>query len=38
METTLVLTGLALLRILLPVTLLFTLGSSLERRSKVDIG
>jgi hypothetical protein len=36
MDTALVLTSLALLRILLPVALLFMLGSSLERRSKVD--
>jgi hypothetical protein len=36
MNTVLALGGLAALRILLPVTLLLVLGSSLERRGKVD--
>lgn len=37
MDTALALSGLAVLRILLPVTLLLILGSSLERRGKVDL-
>jgi len=38
MNTALALSGLAVLRILLPVSLLLLLGSSVERRSKVDLG
>jgi hypothetical protein len=36
MGTALAFTGLALLRILLPVALLFMLGSSLERKGTLD--
>jgi hypothetical protein len=38
MDTALALGGLAVLRILLPITLLLILGSSLERIGKVDLG
>jgi len=38
METALALGGLAVLRILLPISLLLLLGSSVERRGKVDLG
>jgi hypothetical protein len=38
MNTALALGGLAVLRILLPITLLLILGSSVERIGKVDLG
>lgn len=38
MDTALALSGLAVLRILLPIAMLLILGSSLERRGTVDQG